>query len=521
MKKLMVVTVIMLAVVSAAFGYEKLLGGGGDEGANSIYVNDDGTIIGAGYTNSFSGYDRDCYIFKLDRKGNIVWQNSFGGFDTDVAYAVERVTDGNYMVSGLTYSYGAGEDDIYIAKFDTLGNVLWTFVYGGTGFDAGYSLAPTADGGAIVAGYSSSYGEDYTPFLIKVTSSGDTAWTKIIHTTHSSGFVNINRAHSGNFIITGFIDSGADNFDIYSALINPSGNFIWQESYGGTSRDIGSCVKPTADGGYIIAGETQPLADLTYRLYMVKIDSAGKALWSKEYRDFGETYSQSVVQLPDGDYVLGGCSMRSGSTHQNVFLIKTNHMGDTLYTRTYGSNSMETCSDIENIGNEVVLAGFTQMTGDEQIYIIKTDTMGYSGEIEIALTRGWNTISYPLDDTVSISTAMPSVIASYEYSPTAAAYVETDSLYVGKVVWVLSPTDTTITLTSHYPVYQNSSQLLRGWTSIGTVSKPIPVGDLDRYPQIIGVYCYNPFTRTYYIPEVLVPGNGYLFLSRYYVTITL
>jgi len=105
-----------------------------------------------------------------------IFQKTFriGGGYTEVGSAVQRTTDGGYIVAGGTKSFGAGSNDVYLIKTDTNGALLWTKTYGGVGIDYGHAVRQTADGGYIVVGYTTSFGAgDEDVYLIKTDSNGN------------------------------------------------------------------------------------------------------------------------------------------------------------------------------------------------------------------------------------------------------------------------------------------------------------------------------------------------------------
>jgi hypothetical protein len=89
---------------------------------------------------------------------DIQWTRTYGGFGNDAPSSIEQTTDGGFIISGLTYSYGAGQDDAYIIKTDPEGYVEWMKTYGGSDKDWIQSIKQTEDGGYIAAGVTYSIG---------------------------------------------------------------------------------------------------------------------------------------------------------------------------------------------------------------------------------------------------------------------------------------------------------------------------------------------------------------------------
>ncbi|MBX7140061.1 MAG: T9SS type A sorting domain-containing protein [Chitinophagales bacterium] len=154
------------------FVWQKALGGTGGDEAKCIKQISGGGFIIAGYSGSNDGDvsnnhgDVDVWLLKLDANGNLVWQKCLGGTADDRANSVHLTTNGDFIISGYSYSNDGdvlenhGDADYWIMKVDADGNLLWEKSLGGSGTDAAYSAQQTSDGGFIVAGYSNSVNDD-------------------------------------------------------------------------------------------------------------------------------------------------------------------------------------------------------------------------------------------------------------------------------------------------------------------------------------------------------------------------
>jgi hypothetical protein len=138
--------------------WTKTIGGEGSEGGSSIIQTSDGGYAIAGGTNSFGAGNGDVYVVKLDAKGNLQWTKTIGGKSNENGSSLIQTSDGGYAIAGYTESFGAGQWDIYVVKLDAKGNLQWTKTIGGPKIEAGSSLIQTSDGGYVITGYTKSFG---------------------------------------------------------------------------------------------------------------------------------------------------------------------------------------------------------------------------------------------------------------------------------------------------------------------------------------------------------------------------
>ena len=146
--------------------WQKTYGGSLEEEAYFIRQTIDGGYIVAGFSNSYGAGSFDFCVLKLTVDGTIEWQKLYGGIKSDKAYSIQQTIDGGYIVVGETYSFGAGNEDVWILKLNILGEIEWQKTYGGSLADKAHSIQQTSDGGYIVAGPTSSYGSGKQDLLI-------------------------------------------------------------------------------------------------------------------------------------------------------------------------------------------------------------------------------------------------------------------------------------------------------------------------------------------------------------------
>jgi hypothetical protein len=307
------------------------------------------------------------------------WQRAYGGGNADCGESVQQTSDGGYIVAGFSTSFGNGTQ-VYLVKTNASGDTLWSKTYGGTGTDWGRSVQQTSDGGYIIAGWTTSFGagmEDV--YLIKTNNQGNTLWTKTYGGTNGDWGSSVQQTSDGGYIIAGYTESfGAGNRDVYLIKTNSQGDTLWTKTYGGTGLDGGSSIQQTSDGGYIIAGSTHSFGAGRYDVYLIKTNASGDTLWTRTYGGTNDDFSQSIWQTSDGGYIVSGFTLSFGAGGYDVYLIKTNASGNMLWTRTYGGVSTDWGWSIQQTTDGgYIIGGNTDSFGDSsQVYLVRTNASG-------------------------------------------------------------------------------------------------------------------------------------------------
>jgi len=316
--------------------------------------------------------------------GDTLWTKTYGGVDIDSGTSVQQTTDGGYIVTGNTENFGAGGKDVWLIKTNTSGDTLWTKTYGGTNDNYGQSVQQTTDGGYIVTGWTKSSSFCYLGYLIKTDSDGNTLWTK---TFGDDGFFKYTEFYSGQqtsdggYVIAGYTTCyGAGGYDVYLIKTDSNGDTLWTNTYGGSGADQGWSVQQTTDGGYIVAGFTESYAIGNLDVYLVKTDSNGDTLWTKTYGGAGYEKGFSARQTSDGGYIVGGYTGTADMYSRDMYLIKTDSNGDTLWTKIYGgaTGDEESRLVIQTSDGGYIATGSTASygAGSHDVYLLKTDSYG-------------------------------------------------------------------------------------------------------------------------------------------------
>jgi len=258
----------------------------------------------------------------------------------------------------------------------------WEKTFGGANEDRGYSVQQTTDGGYIIAGGTYSMGAGYADvYLIKTDPSGNLVWQKTFGGADDDYGYSVQQTTDEGYIIAGYTNSlGAGSYDVYLIKTDSSGNLIWQKTFGGTGWDVSYSVQQTTDGGYIIVGGTDSFA--FYDVYLIKTDSAGNLIWEKTLGgpifDEDLEVGHSVQQTSDGGYIIGGNKYSISLGGYEVYLIKTDSSGNLIWEKTFGSNSSANSVQQTTDGGYIV-AGWYASGGRYiyyDVYLMKTDPFG-------------------------------------------------------------------------------------------------------------------------------------------------
>jgi len=345
--------------------WTRTVGGSGNDYGYSIIQTTDGGYVVAGNTNSYGAGNDDIYIIKLDNTGNVSWTRTVGGSLNDYSYSIVQTTDGGYVVAGNTGSYGAGGNDVYIIKLDNMGNVSWTRTVGGSSNDYGSSIVQTTDGGFVVAGITNSYGAgNQDVYIIKLDNTGNVSWTRTVGGSDYDRGLSIVQTNDGGYVVAGYTGSyGAGNQDVYIIKLGNTGNVSWTRTVGGSSYEQGNSIVQTTDGGYVVAGVTLSYGAGYYDVYIIKLDNAGNVSWTRTVGGSFSDYGNSIVQTTDGGYAVVGETYSYGAGGVDVYIIKLDSLGNACATCNPGSGGASGTGGIYSSGGTAGSGGVSGTGG--------------------------------------------------------------------------------------------------------------------------------------------------------------
>ena len=333
--------------------------------------------------------------FKIDAHGNIEWQKSLGGSDSEAGASIIQTADGGYVVAGSAASHNCdltgnhGGFDFWVVRLNNKGDILWQKMYGGSQEDYALSLSTTA-GGYMVAGHTLSNDGDVQGnhggmdwWIIKIDETGNLIWQKCLGGSNDDQANSIQSTADGGCIIAGWEDSNDGNVsgnhgigDYWLVKLDKSGNIQWQKTYGGTGLDEAWSVRMTNDGGYIVAGSTgsydgdvsgkRPSGPGDYDVWILKVNNAGNIQWKNCYGGTANESGYFIQLTSDGGYIVAGSSssinydLTCNSGQTDAWVFKINNAGDLQWQKSIGGNNNDEAYSIQPLNDGgFIVAGYT------------------------------------------------------------------------------------------------------------------------------------------------------------------
>ena len=342
--------------------------------------------------------DLDYWLWKMDEKGDLDWQKSFGGSGVDLLQSIRLTSDGGYVLAGISNSNkgldkkedAKGQDDFWIIKLDAKGNEIWQQTIGGSGQEKLQTICQTKDGGYIIGGTSASYKTrkddkgvldvfgksedtrgnlDY--WIVKLKKDGKIEWQKTLGGIYVDELKDLVVLPNGNILAGGYSnspqsgDKTQDNYglgDFWLVELSNQGQLLWQQTIGAEADDNVFAIALTADGGFMVGGNSNSATSDTKSkaskngsdFWILKFDTEKNLQWQETY-DYGtRDVLTSIVENKDGSFLLGGYA-QSEQTNEapskfkkadkeginDYIALKINAKGEEIWTQTAGSKGEE------------------------------------------------------------------------------------------------------------------------------------------------------------------------------------
>lgn len=325
MKGLYYITFFVLAwIPSTVFAqwdttWTKTYGGNRDDVFNDMIVTPDNGFLMVGSTSSFEQFDAQMYFVKLDSNGNVEWSKSHGGLGQEGGNSIIMTSDGGYLAAGYTNSWGYGGYDLLLVKLNASGNLEYEVSYGGSDWDFGNDIIEIQTGQFIIVGETQSFGNGNKDGWILKFEEGSQqfVWSTTVGTVDNEILNAVTIGNNGDYFTVGKGTSpilGDDQILINRFSLN--GDSLWSQLYGDSLQDFGNDIKMFTDGNLVATG-TRHVPGQNPGISIFKIDTLGNNIYDYFWGESTFSYGQGnkVLELSNNRIgVVGTVEVYPGNT---------------------------------------------------------------------------------------------------------------------------------------------------------------------------------------------------------------
>jgi Bacterial Ig-like domain (group 3)/PKD domain/SdrD B-like domain len=354
----------------------------------------------------------DAFVRKYDAAGNELWTRQFGTSLRDAVNAVAVDASGVYVVgivgldNALPGQSTAGNTDAFVRKYDANGNLQWTSQFGSTLRDEATGVAVDSSGVYVVGNAlgalpGQSSGGDQDAFIRKYDLGGTVLWTRQFSSNRRTGPI----VPSPEDSATGVVVEGSDVYisgstfgifagqstlggqDAFVRRYDSTGNPVWTRQFGTASNETATGIAAGSSGLYVSGSTTGTFAGETSAggqdAFLRRMDTAGTALWTRQFGTSSSDQANGVAVGPTGVYVAGfvGGALpgKTSAGGQDAFVRRYDVEGATIWTGQFGTAATDSVAGVVVGTPGLYVAGSTTgtfpgqptFTGDQDVFVAK------------------------------------------------------------------------------------------------------------------------------------------------------
>jgi len=291
----------------------------GDTTANQfLYINKtfDNKLITVGTTGNSSS-SNDILLQKLDTSGNVIWQKKYNTAINQSAKYVQQTKDKGYVFCGLI-SDSFGSNDSYIVKTDSLGNEEWSKQVGGNMNEYSDGIIETPDSCFVMTGDANSYGAgNYDIEVVKFDKNGNIIWDYTYGDALANGCQSIIELSNGKYLVCGETNIPTSvSFDFFILLIDTNGYSTGMRVFGGQAADALFSLVEEPNNKLICTGYSRSFNGLAaYDIVLFEVDTLGNMTWLKNIYNPGIDIGYKLAASINGDYLITGLWASNNGDH--------------------------------------------------------------------------------------------------------------------------------------------------------------------------------------------------------------
>jgi hypothetical protein len=312
------------------------------------------------------------------------WEKLFSKKSTDSFRCVIEASAGGYVIAGYTSDSTVNDTDAYVVRMTTAGDTLWTKRINGTnnGKDLLYKVINTNDGGYAFCGYSTNNGiGNDDAYFMKMDANGNVLWSKYWGGAGKDRAQDIIQTSDGGFAIAGYTTTApAAYYDAFLIKTNSSGDTTWVKRYGTGGFDDANTLVQHPDGGFVLGGQSTN-GGTGLDMYMVRTDAGGNQLWTRKFGTMGTDNIEHIIRQSDGTYILTGGTDGPGLGGNDGSLVKTDSGGTVIWSKIYGGNSQDDFHQVYKTNDGgFLMSGTSRSSGalEPNMWLMKTNSSGDS-----------------------------------------------------------------------------------------------------------------------------------------------
>ncbi len=330
---------------------------------------------------------------------DFLWGKEYGdkpGWDGyDQLYGATPTSDGGFALNGYSSTWGDTiKGDQWVVKINSDGDTLWTGTFGDFDRrDYGRDIIETYDSGLVICGHGRivTTSEEYRIRLFKTDLDGNQLWEKDYVSANSFSTEQIIETSDSGFAIVGW----TNDKDVFLFRADSLGDSVWTQMYGGASNDIGYGVCQTADDGFLIVGSTESYGLGSYDIYVIKTDDVGDTVWTGTFGGTSYEEGRAIAKTHDGHYMIAGLTV---NTNTDVYLLKIQDDATVDWQKSLGQDDANDQANgiTATADNGFLIAGnhYSVTNGENDMYMIKIDANGdslwsYTHEDDFTHDEAW------------------------------------------------------------------------------------------------------------------------------------
>jgi hypothetical protein len=314
---------------------------------------------------------------------NSQWSTWYGGEFKDECYHAIQTSDGGYALIGRSLSFGAGNFDAWLLKTDASGNKMWEKTFGDSYIDEAYFIRQTSDGGYIIGGMTTSFGDAGEGWLIKTDENGNTEWSQGYHPSNGTISVSweyiygIIETADGGFVFAGDCATGPEGTQAWIGKVDQNGELLWDHHYGYEFWERIFALEATSDGGFVGVGDRHWTYDsITWQHdgWLLKFNETGDTTWTKHFGQVEHDIFRNVKQTEDGGFIIVGESEAGMLEGFKGWMVRTDESGNELWNKHFSKGGLWGLQIVE--GNYVAAGIFVEPYLAGEGWLINVDASG-------------------------------------------------------------------------------------------------------------------------------------------------